>query len=211
MKYSIDLVESDAQVIELILKNLLPMLNKKLDIAITNIIRLINLGLENSIRNQSEYSSLTSPNGRLRSEFGIPDVSLVDGAINAILDSVFVQRKNLSISNKKIVGGVTLGFLPNSVIVDVAEQFSVTTERGQSLPWLKWLLFEGTSTIIKDYSVKIGPNPKSRTGEAIMVETNRSWRVPPEFAGTVSDNWFTRAIDNIDDSIEEIIKKSLES
>jgi hypothetical protein len=33
--------------------------------------------------------------------------------------------------------------------------------------------------------------------------------VPPEFAGTIADNWFTRAIDSIDDSIETIIIKSM--
>lgn len=210
MKYSINLLESDSQIYELILKNLLPLVNKKLDNAITKIIRLINLGLENSIRNQTEYNSLTSPNGKLRLEFGIEDPSIVDRVINSVLDSVFVQKNNLRISNKSIVGGVILGFFPNNAIIDIAEQFSVITEKGQPLPWLKWLLFDGTSDIIKNYDVKLGPNPKSRTGEAIMIETNKSWRVPAEFAGTYSNNWFTRAIDNIDDSIEEIIKKSLE-
>jgi len=210
MKYSLDLVESDSQIIELILKNLLPMLNKKLDTGITKIIRLINLGLENSIRNQSEYASLISPNGKLRIEFGIPDTGIVDNVITSVIDSVFVQRKNLTISNNRIVGGVMIGFLPNNVILSVAEQFSVITEKGQPLPWLKWLLFDGTAAIIKDYDIKIGPNTRSRTGEAIMVQSTKSWRVPPEFVGTYSDNWFTRAIDAIDDSIEEIIKKSLE-
>lgn len=210
MKYSLDLVESDSQIIELILKNLLPMLNKKLDSGITKIIRLINLGLENSIRNQSEYASLISPNGKLRIEFGIPDTGIVDNVITSVIDSVFVQRKNLTISNNRIVGGVMIGFLPNNVILSVAEQFSVITEKGQPLPWLKWLLFDGTAAIIKDYDIKIGPNTRSRTGEAIMVQSTKSWRVPPEFVGTYSDNWFTRAIDAIDDSIEEIIKKSLE-
>lgn len=210
MKYSLDLVESDSQIIELILKNLLPMLNKKLDTGITKMIRLINLGLENSIRNQSEYASLTSPNGKLRIEFGITDPGIVDNVITSVIDSVFVQRKNLTISNKRIVGGVMIGFLPNNVILSVAEQFSVITEKGQPLPWLKWLLFEGTAAIIKDYDIKIGPNFRSRTGEAVMVQSTKSWRVPPEFVGTYSDNWFTRAIDAIDDSIEEIMKKSLE-
>jgi len=209
MKYHINLVESDSEINKLILQNLLPLVNKKLDSAITQIIRLINLGLENSIRNQNEYGSLTTPNGKLRAEFGINDIGLVDCAINAILDSVYVQRKPLRASKNGLVGGFLLGFMPNSVLLSVADQFSVITEKGQQLPWLKWLLFEGTSSIVKDYDVKFGPNTKSRTGEAIMVQTNRSWRVPPEFAGTIADNWFTRAIDSIDDSIETIIIKSM--
>jgi hypothetical protein len=211
MEYRLELIESDKIIGDLILKNLLPMVNKKFDKAITNTIRLINLALENSLRNQPEYTSLKSPNGKLRLEFGIPNTSIVDNVINAIIDTVFVNRKDPRISNGQIIGGFTLGFAPNNALIDIADNFSVITEKGQELPWLKWLLFEGTAPIIKDYDIQIKPGLRSRTGlGALMVKTNGAWRVPTEFAGTYSNNWITRAIDNIDDSIEEIIRKNIE-
>jgi hypothetical protein len=76
---------------------------------------------------------------------------------------------------------------------------------GYTLPWLEWLLFKGTQTIVKNYSVKMGQNPFSRSGMAIMVESNKNWRVPSEFAGSVSSNWMSRSVDKVEDKIQEKI------
>lgn len=86
--------------------------------------------------------------------------------------------------------------------------------RGYQLPWLKWLLVEGTKPIVKNYAVKFGPNKSSRTGMAVMVNSSSNWSVPSEFAGTISSNWISRAIDDISDLfissiIENEIRKNL--
>ena len=34
------------------------------------------------------------------------------------------------------------------------------------------------------------------------------WRVPPEFSGTINDNWLTHALDQVRPKIEKIIIKA---
>ena len=48
----------------------------------------------------------------------------------------------------------------------------------------------------------MGPNKFSRSGMALMVESNKNWRVPSEFAGSPSNNWASRALDKIEDKIQ---------
>ena len=67
------------------------------------------------------------------------------------------------------------------------------TEKGDSLPWLQWLLEMGDSVIIADFGVK--QTRGGRTGGAIMIENyNAPFRVDSYYAGTISDNFITRAL-----------------
>lgn len=43
-----------------------------------------------------------------------------------------------------------------------------------------------------------------------MVPSGDNWRVPPEFAGSQSDNWTTRAVTRVEDEIYRLIQKSVE-
>jgi hypothetical protein len=45
---------------------------------------------------------------------------------------------------------------------------------------------------------------------AIMIPSSSSWRVPPQFAGTENDNWTTRAINSVEDSVYKIIQENIE-
>ncbi|NCA31122.1 MAG: hypothetical protein EBS93_10465 [Chitinophagia bacterium] len=79
--------------------------------------------------------------------------------------------------------------------------------RGYNLPWLEWLLLEGNKIIVRKQQVEFGPNIASRTGNAIMRPSNKSWRVPSEFAGTITNNWITRAIDNSESQIYDLLDR----
>jgi hypothetical protein len=83
-------------------------------------------------------------------------------------------------------------------------------ERGYSLPWLEWLLFRGGEIIVRNFEVEYGTNPRSRSGDAIMISSNKNWRVPAQFAGTIGNNWTTRAISSIEDKIIELMRIELE-
>ena len=82
--------------------------------------------------------------------------------------------------------------------------------RGYSLPWLQWLLLDGTKVLIDSHQVVIGPNLRSRTSMAIM-RPGSGWSVPNEFAGTQNNNWLTRAIDSSSDSINNLLKRAFKA
>ena len=71
-------------------------------------------------------------------------------------------------------------------------------------------VIRGCKILIKNYTVKFGPNNRSRTGFAIMVGSDENWRVPPEFAGTKTNNWITRALENVEDKVVGLMIKELE-
>lgn len=209
MQYKLSLIESDAQIIKKILEALVPLVQTKLDVAIQKInVDLKNL-IKNAIASQQEYNSLTSANGQLRLEFGISDTSLVDNAISALVETAIVKNKKIRTSGRGLTGGFTIELMPDNAILSIAKTFSVITEKGTALPWLQWLLFNGISPIIKEYEVEFGPNPRSRTGGAVMVPSSSVWRVPPDYAGVAGNNWITKTIDDLEKPIINIFNKHI--
>lgn len=93
----------------------------------------------------------------------------------------------------------------------VSQAANLITEKGQSLPWLEWLLRFGDKAIIRDYTIGVARNSaRSRTGRAIMVKAaSKRWKVPSQFAGTAQNNFVTRAIDSIEPSIIKLVETSL--
>ena len=86
----------------------------------------------------------------------------------------------------------------------------VNTEKGSKLEWLQWLLLFGDKTIVKEYEIKLGPNPNSRSGDGIMISSKSGrWNVPTSYAGTSKKNWITDAIDSVEDDIMTLLTQSL--
>ena len=65
--------------------------------------------------------------------------------------------------------------------------------------------------IVRNYNVKFGESEYSRSGLAIMVPSNYNWRVPTQFAGSIRNNWTTRAVSRIETSVYDVIKKAIEA
>lgn len=210
MKISLNLVESDKVIYQQILSHI----TQKLSVAITNSVPKISTDIKqiigDSIKTEPEYSSLI--NGQLRKEFGIDDVSKVDLAVDYFLNTLNVVNKGVKYSATNISGGLKLTFLSNVDINNIANNTNIVVNdiKGYSIPWLDWLLLRGTSIIIKNYSVKFGANPRSRSGDAIMISSKSSWSVPAAFAGSADSNWITRAISKVENNINSIIQKNIE-
>lgn len=164
-----------------------------------------------SIKTQPEYASLMG--GTLQGEFGLPDAaSRLSSILSSIESGASVVSKPLSIGSNSIKGSIRLEMISKdfSDLLSMGEA-SFVTEKGTSLPWLQWLLVEGDTVIVGDYSFKAGPNPNSRTGLGIMESApNAFWRVPPEFAGTINNNWITRAITSASSSIEKTLQQIIQ-
>ena len=212
MKFDISILESNTTIRNMVLQNISDILNFVIDKSIPILQKEVVKMLIEALMQEPEYNSLK--NGLLRSEFGIPDTSVVDDIVIKLANTTTVTKNPLKINNFGITGGLNIVAIKSDNISGLINDTSGMVNdsaRGYSLPWLEWLLLKGNEIIVKKYSVKFGDNASSRSGNAIMVSSDKNWRVPSEFSGTPSDNWTTRAITRIEDNILKLIQKTLES
>lgn len=212
MNFSIDLIDSDNKIYKKILSSLLPEVIKFMNEKSSRLNKEFPLLINNIISNTPEYQSILS--GQLKYEFGIPDSSvLLTGLLNTWISNIFVQYKKPYIAGNKIVSSFSIAAfkIDFTDVLNSEYAFMQDTVRNYSLPWLEWLVLDGTKIIVPEYSVVMGPSPNSRTGNALMRHSAKSWSVPSEFAGTLSDNWITRAIDNSADEIDNLLTRIFSS
>jgi hypothetical protein len=210
MKFDIKLVDSVRSIEQKILKALSVDINRSFQKAIPGIKDGIKQLLLDSLKRQPEYGSLLS--GTLRFDFGISNPGSVDKVVEFLADTGEISFNRVSFVSGKLTGGMSISFMKSDdmnglIYTDIAS----VVDQGTVLPWLEWLLYHGTSPIVKKYQVEYGPNPNSRTGNAIMVESTSDWSVPSSFSGNINDNWTTRAAESISDSaIVNVIQKNIE-
>lgn len=165
------------------------------------------------IKKTNTYWSLL--NGELAGHFGIPKVNRknhIDTIVETVADNIEVNFRRVRAKAGRLVGGLKIGILIDG-FTDILSlpQANVGTEKGEVLNWLEWLLKFGNRWIIEDYEVDLRPG-QGRSGLAVMVQSNNSWRVPPEFSGTVNNNWLTQALisEEYKDMISDVIKRELQ-
>lgn len=212
MKFKLDLIDSSRE----IEKNILLALQTTLEQAINNSIRDLSDKVKDivkkALQSEPEYSSLKS--GELRYNFGISDSSNVDIVVEKLVDTLEIEIKPIKITQKGISGGYTINMINSQDfggVLSIDAAMVVDDKGGYRLPWLEWLLLRNNEFIVKNYEIKLGPNPASRTGNAIMVQSNDSWRVPPAFAGSKDSNWTTRALEKVDKEIIMAMENTLVS
>jgi hypothetical protein len=130
--------------------------------------------------------------GSLAGQFGLMAGSgpeIVKIISKTVQNSISLNISN--ISKKDLSGGIEINFM------------SATFEELLTLPeghvfyddgylhWLDWLLTQGFKVIVVGYSFRFLDG--GRSGGGIMTKGGL-WRVPPQFAGTVEDNFITRAL-----------------
>lgn len=161
----------------------------------------------NNIVNQPEYSALSG--GNLQYELGITNpAARLSEILGTIRSGTIINIKPPKIISNKISASIKLQMIQK----DFADLLSLgsssfTSEKGSQIDWLRWLLLEGDSIIISDYNFILGANDASRTGGGIMRQMNGgSWRVPPEYAGSINNNWITRGLDSAISQIDQFIE-----
>tara|TARA_Y100001938_G_C8081776_1_gene429588 strand:+ start:76 stop:690 length:615 start_codon:yes stop_codon:yes gene_type:complete len=153
-----------------------------------------------------EIRSLSS--GTLRVDFGLTQDPSAD-IVSAITNSLSVQAQKAIASSSGIKGGVLITLQPT----DYSNLFSLPTavqitEKGEVLPWLEWLLTLGQQVIIANFGVEYGSH--GRTGGGHMVPNSVPFKVNSQYAGTIDNNFITRAISPISPQIQNIIIKALQ-
>lgn len=208
MRISLKLIESDKEITSRIAKQLLPECRKFMSSTISKIQKNLPTVLEQAIINSPEYNSLVS--GRLRLELGIPDAqSKISSLIMLWINNIQYNYSVPTIVTNKIRSKLSINAIRSDFgdVLGTDYAFVVDQLRGYSLPWLQWLLLDGTKTIVPSHDVFLGPNPKSRTGLAIMRYSSSGWSIS-QFSGTVNDNWITRAVDSVEPEIKTILEKA---
>lgn len=209
MRFNLQILENNKEIQNKILDSMLNPINKIISRGISKIKNNLPGVIQTAIINSPEYESLLS--GKLQYELGVNDINVkLTNLLNVWTTNIIYDYQQPSITNNRI----SCRFSAKMIRADFSDVLYADfasvqdTLRGYSLPWLQWLLLEGNKTIIKNHEVVFGPNRASRTGFAIMKPSNRSWRVPPEFAGTQTNNWITRAIDSASPQIYSILEEA---
>jgi len=209
-RITLELVEDSKVILAMMTKALSDEITKKLKKLSVQMSKAVREGVKQAIESSPEYISLTTTTGRsnLQANFGFADgltrmsAFLLEWSNNlkVIIEPALISGDIFKASI--IVQAIDADFTD---ILGLSESQSVTL-KGQSLPWLEWLLTAGNSPIIVNYRVRYGPFRSSRSGHAIMVDTaGHSWTVPSEFAGTLEANFVTRAIERSVADIESTL------
>ena len=163
------------------------------------------------LTSSSTVSSLLT--GDLRTEIGLPPgmESQVQSVINAIAENVEVTVSPAKIKSLRIFMTLTVKAIPSDISSITSGLGAYTTEKGQKIPWLSWLMEMGDAVIVRNYEAVAGYPKSSRTGDKIMIKSTGGWRVPPEHAGNPTNNFITRATDDILPELSDFISKSIRS
>lgn len=211
MRVDVKLMESNSQVRQLILSELARQLRETFVLARPGIINRTKDMVRDALKQEPEYQSLVS--GKLRAELGIADSANIDIIVDALVNTLDLITTSVTFNNTGLKGGFVLQMIQSDNISGIIgmDEATVTDNQGQKLPWLEWLLLRGNQIIIRNYQVRMGASPYSRTNMAVMVQSKKNWRVPMEFAGTITNNWTTRALDKVDAQIIDNIINSIEA
>lgn len=212
MNINLKLLESNDEIANQILLAMKDVLNNTFSRALKNLRNRIPNEVKNAIISEPEYQSLVG--GKLKYEFGIPNsVSSLNNIIQTWINNIIIDSIPITISGNNLKGGFSINMIKDDYSDVLALNSSSVTDSksGAELPWLEWLLLYGGQIIIKNYRVQMGPSRHSRTGMAIMVSSKENWRVPPEFAGTKSNNWITRSLSKLETTIPQIIQQEIEN
>lgn len=213
MKISLDIIESNQEIYKRILDAMKPELNRAFAATSRSLQKKISALFKDALLAEPEYNSLLS--STLKYELGIPDAaSRIESLFDHWVNNMVITNKPITIKGNGFSGGFSIDMIKTdfSDVIDLPASTVVDDISGSVIPWLQWLLLEGGKILVRQYIVKYGPNQRSRTDNAIMISSSQNnWRVPAAFAGTINDNWITRAISRLDNSMYDLIEKELEN
>jgi hypothetical protein len=208
--------ETDQEILRKIRQEASKKIGKAFNKSARPIRQLVKSELERSISLQPEYGSIIG--GILRFEFGIPNgISRLSEIVNIWLSGLSVKVINHGALSTPIASIEIRAVEEDYKDVFASSAAELITERqtsGTPLEWLKWLLLEtrGQNGIVRGYSLGRG---RGRAGSFIMIKNpEEEWSVPSIFQGSSTNNFVTRAIEQIEPVLENrilsIIGKALD-
>jgi hypothetical protein len=189
-----------------VIREIAKKVKRKVPVIQTTIAEKIREAVREALISTPEYQSIVQ--GKLKAELGIPNSdSRIITVIDTWIENIVVKVKAARTPFLVIDIGIIQGDYSDVLSLPQA-QYTYKSKRGEGeIPWLKWLLLEGDKRIINKYEFSSNTRG-SRTGMGIMISKSRGfWQVPPEFSGTAVDNFATRALENIEATIDKIVEQ----
>ena len=148
--------------------------------------------------------------GKLKHDFGlfgnVASVT-VNGIVKYISDNVLIKIGASKISGSMFSLAIEIPTTDENIINTPGGSFP---SKGGDVDWLEWLLTKGTQVVIGNFW--LFPYAKGRTrsgGNSIMAEvktmSRQPFRVDPNFAGTVENNFITRSIESVGEDILNVV------
>lgn len=207
MSIKIRLIDSDIQIKKKIFEALSEDINKNLKKNYTKAQDRIKSLIPLWIKEQPEIASILDEgvSESLNAQLGFIS-GTASGAVEAIVFAVSESIKIELDLNNKLNGGVTFYFQPESFSNLLSLPEANILALSGPLPWLNWLLTQGTATIVSGYTYEA--DNSGRSGGGTMV-AGKAWRIPPQFSGTIENNFITRALQNRDKELKSIMEEAL--
>lgn len=160
------------------------------------------------IEEQPEVASIKAQGGlgSLNAQFGlmpgIPSATM-EAIIQALISSIDVKFTKI---NKKVRGGIEFRIQGNVIlrILNIPTG-TIITEKGTPLNWLEWLLTRGSEVIVAGYTYTPAPG-QGRSGGGTMTGGSVFRVEPTSFAGTVDNNFITRAFSGRSKELSRILR-----
>lgn len=170
--------------------------------------------LRNVLESSPVYIDIAS-GGPLAAELGIPkgeEKNRLDQIVDQLISEIEIEYRPMSYIAGLYTGGLTIFMFEKQFknILGLSAAV-INTQKGQSLPWLDWLIIQGDKIIISEHKFAPAKVKSSRSGGGIMVEGQGNfWRVPPQYSGTETNNWIIRAISDNIDAIENEVGSTIQ-
>ena len=205
MSISLNIIESNRQIQKLINQSLAVELNKKVKSNTNRVVKQIKAMIPTWLGEQDEVLSLLAdgvPNS-LNAQFGLPigtSSEAVAAIMVAVSETITVEINKFDANLK---GSIFFKVQPEDFtnVLSLPEGYIQTLTN--NLHWLDWLVTMGGSPIVGGYEYK--PANDGRSGGGIMVG-GVAWQVPSQYAGTIDNNFITRALQNREQEITNALK-----
>ncbi len=209
---TINLVETTKQIARKILIEFRNQLRKIFPISLPKLQLNARKLVRQAIQRQPEYISLLG--GTLQGELGVPESSRrLSVILDTYIDSIVVKLMPIQIRTRTLSGSIVIKFDSQFIEILSLSEAAYLTKKGETIPWLRWLLIEGDLTIT-EYTFNTVPShvidKYSRTGLGLMFKRKGGrWSVPTEFRGTIGNNFITRAIASIQPELDRLARNVL--
>jgi hypothetical protein len=191
--FTIELLDSVSSIQKKVNQACADHFNKNINRLGSSLVDKFKIAVESWLIDQPEIISLnTASPDSLMAQFGLPPAqaaTITAQIIQAVKNSISIKIRKF---DAKLNGGIDVNFQPKGFQNLLTLGAGHTIYDKGDLHWLDWLLTMGDTIIVAgyDYNAETGIG---RSGLGNMKEGG-AWSVPPEFSGTLENNFVTRAL-----------------